>query len=134
MKKIRFLLVFSINIMIAVTASASTNHRIDIKSYKYTFSKKDNFTVSYADYPQGEEAFFKLKFKNGAVLPPEIKTSLHGLKISGNNHSDDLFMYAYKRIDGLKPHTDYHVSFSLEFASNAPQGSMGTGGSPGDGV
>ncbi|MCE0723287.1 MULTISPECIES: hypothetical protein [Legionella] len=106
----------------------------ELKSYKYTFSKKENFKVSFADYPKGEEKFFELQFKNDAKLPYEINTSLHALKISGNNHSDDLFMYAYKKVKDLKPNTTYRVSFSLEFASNAPDGSTGVGGSPGDSV
>ncbi|KTD73695.1 hypothetical protein [Legionella tucsonensis] len=114
--------------------SAFALNNPEIKSYKYTFSKKENFKVSFADYPKGKEKFFELQFKNGAKLPHEINTSLHGLKISGNNHSDDLFMYAYKKVKDLKPNTTYHASFSFEFASNAPEGSMGVGGSPGDSV
>lgn len=114
--------------------SALSLNNPDLKSYKYTFSKKENFKVSFADYPKGQENFFELQFKNGTKLPREINTSLHGLRISGNNHSDDLFMYAYKKVKGLKPHTTYHVNFSLEFASNAPEGSIGVGGSPGDSV
>ncbi len=114
--------------------SALALNNLELKSYKYTFSKKENFKVSFADYPTGQENFFELQFKNGTKLPHEINTSLHGLKISGNNHSDDLFMYAYKKVKGLKPLTTYHVNFSLEFASNAPEGSIGVGGSPGDSV
>lgn len=114
--------------------SAPALGKPDLKSYKFTFSKKEHFKVSFADYPKGQEKFFELEFKNGATLPHEINTPLHGLKISGNNHSDDLFMYAYKKVKGLKPNTTYHVRFNLEFASNATEGSMGTGGSPGDSV
>ncbi|CAM2967624.1 Uncharacterised protein [Legionella steigerwaltii] len=117
-----------------VTVSAFALNNPDLKSYKYTFSKKENFQVSFADYPKGQEKFFELGFKNGVTLPHEINTPLHGLKISGNNHSDDLFMYAYKKVKGLKPNTTYHVSFTLEFASNAAEGSLGTGGSAGDSV
>ena len=43
-------------------------------------------------------------------------------------------MYAYKKLTGLKPNTTYQVTFSLEFASNAPSDSMGVGGSPGSSV
>ncbi|HHT0592226.1 TPA: hypothetical protein ACTXXA_002211 [Legionella anisa] len=121
-------------IFLIASYSAFALNNPELKSYKYTFSKKENFKVSFADYPKGEEKFFELQFKNGAKLPHEINTSLHGLKISGNNHSDDLFMYAYKKIKDLKPNTTYQVSFSLEFASNAPEGSIGSGGSPGDSV
>ena len=125
MKKLFLFLLFSLNTF------ASTP---DIKTYKYTFSKNDHFKVAFADYPKDQEEFFELTFKNNATLPPEINTHSHGLKISGNNHSDDLFMYAYKKISDLKPYTTYHVSFSLEFASNAAVGSIGVGGSPGDSV
>ncbi|CAM2739909.1 hypothetical protein LEAN103870_00740 [Legionella anisa] len=121
-------------IFLIASYSTFALNNAELKSYKYTFSKKENFKVSFADYPIGEEKFFELQFKNDAKLPHEINTSLHGLKISGNNHSDDLFMYAYKKIKDLKPNTTYQVSFSLEFASNAPEGSIGSGGSPGDSV
>lgn len=133
LKKSFLFLFFLASQAVSITAFAMPN-MTDIKTYKYTFSKKEDFKVSYADYPQGEEEFYELKFKNSAVLPREINTPLHGLKISGNNHSDDLFMYAYKKVNGLKPNTKYQVSFSLEFASNEPPGSAGAGGSAGDSV
>ncbi|MFA6302046.1 MAG: hypothetical protein WC627_02810 [Legionella sp.] len=113
--------------------STSFAHQ-DIKTYKFNFDTKDSFTVAYADYPKGQEAFYELKSEAFATLPREITTSTKGLKISGNNHSDDLFMFAYKKITGLKPNTQYQVSFSVEFASNGPVGSSGIGGSPGDAV
>ena len=113
--------------------SLANNVSDAIVTYKLTFSKKDQFQVSYADYPKGQESFYQLNFKAGAKLPTEIKTNLGGLKVSGNNHSDDLFMYAYKKLSGLSPNTTYNVNFSLEFASNASS-DMGSGGSSGDSV
>jgi hypothetical protein len=131
-KSLLFFLMF-LSSMVSFSSEDTSNS--DIKTYKYTFSKQDHFNVSYADYPSDQDEFYELDYKNGAKLPREINTHHpHGLKISGNNHSDDLFMYAYKKIPGLKPNTQYHVSFSLEFASNAPVGSSGVGGSPGDSI
>ena len=128
------MILFSTLIFSSVNSVPPPAH-LEIKTYKYTFTKEDNFTVSYSDYPVGQEEFFELDFKNGAKLPREINArNSHGLKISGNNHSDDLFMYAYKKITGLKPNTQYHVDFSIEFASRAPAGAAGVGGSPGDNV
>ncbi len=105
-----------------------------IKTYKFTFSKDEHFEVSYADYPVGEEQFYELNHAEQSSLPPEIATGQRALKISGNNHSDDLFMFAYKKLDHLKPNTRYQVGFSLEFASNASNESIGVGGSPGTSV
>ncbi|MFI4963407.1 MAG: hypothetical protein ACHP6H_06090 [Legionellales bacterium] len=128
---------FVICIIVLVSFSANAvavDPQWDIKTYKFTFEGSDAFVVSYADYPKGEEAFYALDSELGAILPAEINTQARGLKISGNNHSDDLFMYAYKKLTGLKPNTEYQVSFSLEFASDGPINSSGVGGSPGDSV
>ncbi len=66
----------------------------------------------------------------------ELPSGLEGYAIysSGNNHSDDLFMFFQKQITGLKPKTAYQVQFDIELASNTPAGLMGIGGSPGENV
>ncbi|MFM1914044.1 MAG: hypothetical protein RIR51_1897 [Bacteroidota bacterium] len=104
---------------------------------KYFFTLKDNegWIQDFADYPYGMEEFYELSY--GLDTIPFInyyyQTEL-GLKQSGNNHSDDLFMFVKKKINGLDPNTDYYLSMELEFASNAPNGSVGVGGSPGESV
>ena len=57
-----------------------------------------------------------------------------GLFISGNNHSDDLFMFLKRQIVGLKPNTLYTLAFEATLESNIPPGSFGIGGSPGESV
>ena len=105
----------------------------DIVTHKINLSKKDHVHISYADYPKGQEDFYQLNHEFGSTLPAEIITHSKGLKISGNNHSDDLFMYAYKKLSGLEANTTYFVSFSLELASNAAS-DLGSGGSAGESV
>lgn len=125
-----FLLLVFYSAGFAVTPSPNS----EIKTYKIQFQATQDVTVAYADYPKGEEAFYELESIVGAFLPNEIISSTPSLKIAGNNHSDDLFMYAYTKIAGLKPNTTYQAQFILEFASNAQAGSSGIGGSPGDSV
>lgn len=126
--------IFVLPLFLYLLSNLSYASSVDIKTYKFTFEAKDNFTVAFADYPKGEEAFYELESKAGVELPIFINTSTHALKVCGINHSDDLFMYAYKKLSGLKPNTKYKVNFSLEFASKALAGSSGVGGSPGDSV
>ncbi|MFC2036243.1 YbaY family lipoprotein [Chloroflexota bacterium] len=60
-----------------------------------------------------------------------------GLLFSGNNHSDDLFMYAMRAFnsqDGLKPNTAYEIPIAFDLATNVAPGMMGIGGSPGESV
>ncbi|MGH2415392.1 MAG: PEP-CTERM sorting domain-containing protein, partial [Microcystaceae cyanobacterium] len=86
----------------------------------------------FADYPQGEEDFYELDF-GWQPLPANLGAE-SALFITGNNHSDDLFMYFRHVITGLTPQTTYRVTFNVELASNAPDGSSGIGGSPANSV
>jgi hypothetical protein len=70
------------------------------------------------------------------TLPTNLNSNAtkKALHISGNNHSDDLFMFVKKKVTGMHPNTFYEVLFNVKFASNAPKGSVGIGGSPGESV
>jgi hypothetical protein len=59
-----------------------------------------------------------------------LNTTRQSLKLGGTNRSDDLFMFLKKKITGLEPNTSYKLNFQVEFASNAPTGGLGVGGSP----
>ena len=93
----------------------------------------ENWQVGFADYPPGEDVFYELGSEL-TTLPSYLGTNVPGLKITGNNHSDDLFMFAKKNITGLKPNTTYDVTFELEIATNASSECFGVGGAPGVGV
>jgi hypothetical protein len=43
-------------------------------------------------------------------------------------------MYLMVQVEGLRPDTNYQVHFSIDLASNTPEGMMGIGGSPGESV
>ena len=71
------------------------------------------------------------------ALPEEIGPARSGYFIQGMNRSDDLFMFLKKQVtsdDGLKANQAYRFAFDIRFASNAPTGCVGVGGSPGDSV
>lgn len=58
----------------------------------------------------------------------------NGYYLAGTNRSDDLFIYAKKKLDGFSPNTVYRATFELHFATNVPSGCAGVGGSPGESV
>jgi hypothetical protein len=88
--------------------------------------------AGFADYPLGEENFYQLN-SGWEPLPANLGGE-SALFITGDNRSDDLFMYFRNFVSGLSPNTNYLVNFSVELASNAPDGSIGIGGSPGNSV
>lgn len=107
-------------------------------SYEFNFSKSaQGWVGGFADYPVGEEPFYELGW-GWENLPTAIPTHLgfltKGLFLSGNNHSDDLFMFVRRQIVGLEPNTYYSLTFSLLIESNVPSSEFGVGGSPGESV
>ncbi|MCB0838209.1 MAG: hypothetical protein KDE26_14595 [Bacteroidetes bacterium] len=104
------------------------------QTFSFDFeTSSEGWEAGFADYPDGEEVFYELSSSHDTI--PSAAVSDHkGLKIVGNNHSDDLFMFFKKQVTGLVPLTTYKVQFDLEMASQYPENSVGVGGSPGASV
>ncbi|MDB5318938.1 MAG: hypothetical protein JWN40_569 [Phycisphaerales bacterium] len=103
----------------------------------YVFTSRTlGWRSGFSDYPVGRDADWELA--SGLRTPPaELNWPGQGFLLSGNNHSDDLFMFLKRQLGpevGLKPNTAYQVRFAVVFGSNGTSGSLGIGGSPGDSV
>ena len=90
------------------------------------------FEALFLDYPVGSEAQFALEW--GLEALPEPWSTRNGIRISGNNASDDLMMVLMRPVDGLAPNTRYEVELEMQFATNEPSGCAGVGGAPGESV
>jgi len=101
--------------------------------FNYTFDEdQEGWVAGFADLPADHDPVFFALDSGWSKLPSGLEGG--AFYLSGNNHSDDLFMYLQKHITGLKPETTYQVGFSIDLASNTPEGMMGIGGSPGESV
>jgi hypothetical protein len=101
---------------------------------RYHFKENlEGWQVDFADLPRTGQDIYELDFGHKS-LPAPLDTQEKALMIQGYNRSDDLFMFAKKQIEGLKPNTDYGVIFKITFAHDAPENSIGVGGSPGSSV
>lgn len=90
------------------------------------------FEAVFADRPPGEDQFYELDYAYEA-LPAPLAVR-RGVRLSGNNHSDDLAMLVKRELAGLMPNTLYKLELDMEVASDVPGGCFGVGGSPGDSV
>jgi hypothetical protein len=108
-------------------------HDLQIISHFYDFNDGDfGWVGGFSDYPVADSAAYELNFAL-SPLPANLGTG-NALMLSGNNRSDDLFMYIKKKITGLKPLTEYRIGFEIKFATNAAKDAIGIGGSPGQSV
>ena len=126
----------SIFFLLFLTGCGSDNTTVisDNEVLEYTFSvDAEGWQGSFSDYAQEREDIYEFLFAH-TTLPFPLNEDDGALLLSGNNHSDDLFMFIKRKIDGLKPNTEYALTFSVEFASNAADNMIGVGGAPGEGV
>jgi len=90
------------------------------------------FEPLFLDYPDGSEAFYELDSSHASL--PKPWQARNAVRISGNNHSDDLMMVLMRPLDGLAANTRYELELEMQFATNVPSDCFGVGGSPGEGV
>jgi hypothetical protein len=110
--------------------------------FQFTFAEDlEDWTVGFADYPAGtsdaeQQAIDEFYELDGgyARLPQPLDTGDGAVVLTGNNHSDDLFMFLKRRVSGLAPDTTYQLELRVVFATDVPRGCAGIGGSPGDSV
>lgn len=132
------LFLLSLSFLLFISCNDTSEGVIDPNGeydYIFTFSESESqkWQADFTDYPVEEEDGFELSH-GYATSPEEAAPERPSYKISGRNLSDDLFMYLYRKVDGLEPDTPYEISFAVELASNAPRNSIGIGGSPGAAV
>lgn len=122
-----FLMVFAV-----LLTGCSTKYE-QAYQFSYTFDEdQEGWVTGFADLPADYDPdLFELD-SGWSELPSGLEGS--AIYLSGHNRSDDLFMYLQQHITGLKPETTYQVDFSIDLASNTPEGLMGIGGSPGESV
>jgi len=107
------------------------NTVVMLSALHYEAEKKEfpfNWQGGFSDYPKGSEDFYQLKYEY------IMHKNKYYPYISGINYSDDLFMYFKTKIKGFKKNTFYNVVFNIEFVTSIPDGLIGAGGSPGEGV
>ena len=116
--------------LLIICNGCDKKHNPDAVKLEFNFNNDtEGWAGDFADYPIGEEQFYELEFQISA-LPSPLDQTDSAIKHSGNNHSDDLFMFITKKITELKPDQIYNVEFDIEIGTNAAENSAGIGGSP----
>ena len=112
----------------------STGMSDDSYDIAFDFSSDyQGWVAGFTDYPVGKEAEWAIG-ASLAALPAPLDVSRKGIRLSGENRSDDLFMYVTHGVTGLMPNAQYGARFRVTLATNAPRNCVGIGGAPGESV
>jgi hypothetical protein len=106
-----------------------------VHKYEYSFDNDNGgWEGGFADLPiDYNPAIYDLQYIR-ELLPITPNTNNYGMKLNSINRSDDLFMFMTKKIEDLKPNTEYNASLLLKMYTNQSGGMMGVGGAPGESV
>lgn len=87
---------------------------ISLATVTFDFTESnEGWAHGFADYPAGEKdsLYYQLNGKHA---------SFDGLgkafRVAGVNHNADLFMFVKKKISGLRPNTNFTVTFDMDMA------------------
>ncbi|MBS0615347.1 MAG: hypothetical protein JSR58_02190 [Verrucomicrobia bacterium] len=102
------------------------------KTLDFSFAQDNaGWVGEFSDFHLGSEVDYELEW--GWVNVPEMNSK--AMFLSGNNHSDDLFMFIKRSLTDLKPNTAYNLFFTVDIVADVPVGhNAGIGGSPGGSV
>lgn len=129
-------LIVLVMVAMACTMDEGTKDDFLIFSSAFDFNESDHgWKHGFSDYPAGpdDSVFFELQYAY-TEEPSNLNSGRKAIMLSGNNHSDDLFMFIKKKITGLKSRTNYTLTFDVDFICNAKAGYVGIGGAPGESV
>ena len=92
--------------------------------------------AGFSDLPADQLGgdLFALSFRRARVPHAPSADRLLGLRVSGHNRSDDLFMYVKRQLTGLAPNAAYAIDLRFTLYTNAGRGCVGIGGAPGEAV
>ena len=118
-------------IIYAVLTAMSSSVRLE---FNFCDSAQ-GWEAGFAEYaPEMEDMMLEAGIR---PLPSKLGIEGTGYYLQGMNRADDLFMFLKRRLgtdDGMVPGQEYRIKFTIIFASNAPSGAAGIGGSPGESV
>ena len=135
METCRMLLLVGLLISVTGCDLSADREGILVFTESFDFSQEQgDWQGDFTDFPTDTtDSGYSLQFAY-TDRPANLGTNIKAIMMSGNNHSDDLFMFMKRKITGLSPNTNYTIVFDVELASNASKGAVGIGGAPGESV
>ncbi|MFN8340240.1 MAG: hypothetical protein U0V64_01125 [Cyclobacteriaceae bacterium] len=126
--------------LLSLLTACSLNNTDDSKleSIGFLFTEGlQGWTTGFSDYPADLTEQDSLTYEmltELTNLPAPLDDRGKGIRLRSMNRSDDVCMFARKKLVGLNPASTYRMSFAVQLASNVPTNATGAGGAPGESV
>ena len=117
--KFRIRVVFALFALAISSCVMEDNDPISITSNTFDFAESEHgWKHGFSEYPAGPDSS-ALVLTYAYTEKPSSLSAGKSLMLSGKNQNPELFMYIKKQITGLRPETNYIITFNVELASNA---------------
>ncbi len=112
---------------VAVSACTKRPDPLPIRFIEDKFETgNDDWAGDFAFYKKDQDAAVGFALKQ-ELLPQDLKSVFHGLKIQGNNSGDSLFIFIKKKISDLDPAKTYKVAYEVDLVTNFPDTTNASG-------
>lgn len=126
--------VAALSLLCALGTGCDSTEGTEAVTATFTFqSDAEGWATGFADYSEGMEDAIGFVSEYRAD-PEDFAASDGALYLRGSNVSDDLMLYAKRRVEGLQPGAVYDVTGEVTVGSSAGEGCAGAGGAPGESV
>ncbi|WP_229750447.1 copper amine oxidase N-terminal domain-containing protein [Paenibacillus nasutitermitis] len=118
---------------VTVSQHSDSADRIHVN---YDFNKdKQGWNGGFSDLPVDYNPdIYELEHTRELIPLTDQHEPKYGLKLSGVNRSDDLFMFLSRDVGGLIPNTTYDVKMNFAMYTEQKAGLGGVGGAPAESV
>lgn len=125
-------------VLVVISVAGCPGFQRPARTVTLTFDFNDGFqgwVADVSDYSTAEAGI--IDFESGIENLPDEIGNARGYFVTSSNRSDDLFVFLKRQLgpaQGLVANQEYNLTYTVRFASNAPSGCIGAGGSPGESV
>jgi hypothetical protein len=130
---VSFVIVMTLFLFAGCSWEEDNDPDVPDESFVFDLNEDMSWIGGFADYSDANCASDNCNMQSEyRRLPIGLDVDGQGYYLQSDNHSDDMFMFIKRRIDGLFPNTTYEASFIVFIASPMCAGLSGVGGAPGE--
>jgi len=113
-----------ISLLLLGGCAEGEDEALEILAHTYDFNQNvSGWVAEFTDYPVNEDPKADTVYRwRAEYVDSPMSNGSKALLLSCNNLNGDIFMFVKKKIENLKPNTNYRLVYEISFSSNLDAG------------